>query len=98
GFASEVVELIVAQFWDERTATFFFTAADHEALIFRPEEAIDGAQPSAAAMALTALIRLGRLTGDPGLLRIAQAGLKRHEPMIRQAPMASGQLLIALDL
>jgi uncharacterized protein YyaL (SSP411 family) len=48
-------------------------------------------------MAATALLRLGKLTGNAKYLDVAEATLKGAIGLMEASPMAAGQLLIALD-
>ena len=50
-------------FWDNERGGFYFTAADGEALIVRPKELSDGANPSGNSVMMSNLLRLARLTG-----------------------------------
>ena len=60
--ALDLTEVMLDQFWT-RSRGFFFTARDHEVLLTRMKETHDGSTPSGNAMAVTVLLRLGRLTG-----------------------------------
>lgn len=96
--AEKLLKLMLREFWDESQNTFFYTPKTHEALILRPKEFQDGALPSASGMAITALARLGKLTGNPLYLEHAEKALKSHRDFLQQAPMACGQMLLALEL
>ncbi|MEM6656138.1 MAG: thioredoxin domain-containing protein, partial [Planctomycetota bacterium] len=77
---------------------FFYTADDHERLITRGKDLTDNATPGGNSLAATALVRLGKLTGDAKHLDAAHATLTAAADMMHRAPMAMGQMLIALDL
>lgn len=96
--ANSLTQTLIKEFFDTQTNTFFFTATEHEALLLRPKEIYDGATPSGSSMAITALIRLGRLTGDSKLLQYAEKAIQASEPVIRNSPSAVSQTLVALDL
>jgi uncharacterized protein YyaL (SSP411 family) len=89
---------MLARFEDRERGGFFFTADDHEQLIARNKDWHDASVPSGNAMAATALIRLGKLTGRGDFLDAAGRTLAAARPVIEQSPAAAGQLLIALDL
>ena len=58
---------MIEQFWDEAEGGFFYTGRDHEQLIARTKDPHDNAIPSGNAMAVTALLRLAKLTGRSDL-------------------------------
>ncbi len=92
-----VADSLVEQFWDASSQAFYFTGTDHETLIHRPKETQDGATPAGQSIALTALIRLARLTGRVDLEDIANAGLSKMEPLLRAYPTGFCQALNAVD-
>ena len=91
--ALELARIMIDDFADVEHGGFFFTGRRHEALIARQKDLHDNATPSGNAMAATALVRLGALTGSrrpdqggrsalgvgPGVAR-APAGRRRSEP------------------
>ena len=77
---------------------FFYTGKDHEKLIMRPKDFQDGAMPSSTSLAVTALARLGRLTENAGDRKKAEQALRSHESICRLAPLASGQMFVALGI
>lgn len=95
--ALELAEIMIAQFWDETDGGFYFTGKDHEQLIARTKDPHDNATPSGNAVAVTALLRLAKLTGRNDLLDKAERTLSLFGTVMRTAPMAAGQMLIALD-
>lgn len=95
--ALALTEHLVAQFQDADGGGFFYTSTDHERLIARLKETHDGSTPSGTAMAATALIRLGLLTGQTELLLHAERTLQSAAAVLRDAPTAAGQLLIATE-
>ncbi len=96
--AKNVADGILEQFWDPKEQSFYFTGRDHEALITRPKEVQDGATPSGQSVAVTALLRLTRLTGESAYEDVARAALQGMEPYLKQIPAGVAQMLIALDL
>ncbi|HJT77409.1 MAG TPA: hypothetical protein VJ739_09435, partial [Gemmataceae bacterium] len=95
--AQELAGAMLDQFWDAAGGGFFFTGRDHEALIARAKDPQDGAVPSGNSMAVTALLRLGKLTGRADLLQRAEATLRAFRGLLANHPMAAGQWLTALD-
>ena len=67
---------MIAQFWDEAEAGFYFTGKDHEALIARVKDLHDSSIPSGNSMAVTALLRLRHLTGRTDLADKAERTLR----------------------
>jgi uncharacterized protein YyaL (SSP411 family) len=93
----QLAQRTVEQFSDPDNGTFYYTSSDHETLIARQQDIQDNATPSGYSMAVTALIKLGRLLHDDSL---EQAGVKALEAAgmtIKTRPYAVAQLLIAAD-
>jgi uncharacterized protein YyaL (SSP411 family) len=78
-------------------AGFFYTPHDHEPLIARTKDSQDNATPSGNAQAATALLKLGRICGDPSLRERAGETLETLSGLLSEHPRASGQGLLALD-
>ena len=92
-----LADLMLARFADPAAGGFFFTADDHETLVARPKDIQDSSTPSATAMAVMALLRLGKVTGRTDYLEAAERTLHIFAEMMQQHPMAAGQMLMALD-
>jgi uncharacterized protein YyaL (SSP411 family) len=95
--ATELAEIMISQFWDESSAGFYFVGHDHEKLILREKQANDNATPSGNSMAITALLKLSRLTGNKRYADYAEKALQHFAGGMEQHPMAYGQMLVALD-
>ncbi len=95
--AKRFATTLLEQFWDDAEPGFFFTGRDHEKLITRVKDISDGATPSGMSMAITALVRLGKLTGNTDYLDRAHRALAQMEPLLRLMPRGCGQSLIALE-
>src|SRR4029077_4902394 len=76
---------------------FYFTADDHEALVARQKDWQDSSTPSGNAMAATALLRLGKLTGRRDYTDAAVGTLQAAAGLMERFPSAAGQMLAALD-
>lgn len=99
-WTSEAVNLATAmvdKFFDTQTNTFFFTALDHETLLVRPRDSSDSATPSATAMAITGLYRLGRLTGNEEFLNFAWKSLCAHTPLMAKHPQSMSQMILVVE-
>ncbi len=96
--AASLLDTVLDKFFDADQGTFFYTADDHEALIARTVELTDNATPSGASLAATALLRVGKLTGNASYLEAADQTLQASASMMQRVPIAMGQMLLALDL
>lgn len=96
--AANLMDIVLEKFADPSGDGFFYTASDHEQLITRTKELTDSSTPGGNALAATALLRLGKLTGRTDYLEAATRTLAAAAPLLERAPMAAGQMLLALDL
>ena len=95
--AREIARVMIDQFWDAKEGGFFYTGNDHEQLIARGKDPHDNATPAANSVAVTALLRLVKLTGDADLLARAETTLGLYAELMESRPFATAQMLIALD-
>jgi uncharacterized protein YyaL (SSP411 family) len=95
--AVRLMDIVLDKFADPAGGGFFYTASDHEQLITRTKELTDSSIPSGNSLAATALLRLGRLLGRSDYLDAAERILAAAVPIMQRAPMAAGQMLLALD-
>jgi hypothetical protein len=95
GWAGELVELMLAHFYDEQDGGFFDTSDDHEQLIHRPKDVQDNALPSGNAMATTVLLKLALYTGYQRYWTIAETAVASLANPISEAPTGFGQWLTA---
>ncbi len=95
--ALDLARVMIEQFWDEAEGGFYFTGRDHEQLIARTKDPHDNATPSGNAMAVTALLRLAKLTGRADLRDKAEQTLRLFHPIMEASAMAAAQMLIAYD-
>lgn len=96
-FAREIADALLAHFEDASSGGFFFTAHDHETLIYRPKPFADEALPSGNAVAAFALNRLGHVTGDGFYIDAAKRVLDTAAASLVQAPVVYCTLLSALE-
>lgn len=87
--ANEVTAKQIELFSDERGGGYFFTSNDHEALLARGKDPIDGASPAGNSIAAANLIHLARATKHPGLLTAAEKTIQATAGLIEQAPSAA---------
>lgn len=95
--ASELAGRMIESFRNRENGAFYFTGADHEKLIARTQEFQDSAVPSGNSMAATALIRLGRMQGDQDRVDIGHAAALGAVSLLKRAPGAASQSLIAIE-
>ena len=95
--ADKLTTQMVDHFGDEETGAFYFTADDHEQLIARVKDFQDGSVPGGNALAATGLQMLGRLLGQDQWLERASKIIAAGSSVMRRAPMAAGQMLIAAE-
>jgi uncharacterized protein YyaL (SSP411 family) len=95
--ATELAEVMIAEFTDADAGGFFYTGRSHETLLTRQKDAHDNATPSGNGMAATALIRLAAITGRADLEEAGRLTLQSILAVLENAPMAAGQSLVALD-
>jgi uncharacterized protein YyaL (SSP411 family) len=96
--AVQLMNIVLDKFADPAGGGFFYTASDHEQLIARNKELTDSSIPSGNSLAANAFLRLGRLLGRGDYLDAAEQVLAAGVPIMQRAPMAAGQMLLALDL
>jgi uncharacterized protein YyaL (SSP411 family) len=96
-FARQLLEAVLEHFPDREAGGFFFTSADHEALIHRSKVFGDDATPSGNGVAARVLLRMGHLLGEPRYLTAAERTLRAAWPALVQHPQAHVALLNALE-
>ncbi len=96
--ALALAETVLARFRDAAGGGFYFTADDQEQLIVRNKDFADSAVPSGNAMAATVLLRLAKLTGQASFAEAALETVQAAVDLMRQAPSAASQMLLAADL
>jgi uncharacterized protein len=96
-FARQLLEAVLEHFPDREAGGFFFTSADHEALIHRSKVLGDDATPSGNGVAARVLLRMGHLLGEPRYLTAAERTLRAAWPALVQHPQAHVALLNALE-
>jgi uncharacterized protein len=92
----DLAEGILARFADP-AGGFHDTADDAEALVVRPRDLQDNAVPCGSSMAVTVLLRLAALTGEPGFRAAAERALAGVGPYLARFPTAFAWWLCALE-
>lgn len=96
-FAVRLADTLLERFEDAQAGGFFFTASDHEQLLFRPKQFADEALPAGNAIAAQALTRLGLLLGETRYLDAAARTLRAGWLSLREHPHAHTSMLVALE-
>ncbi len=96
-FAVELAEVLLAHFADGEQGGFYFTADDHEQLVYRPKPYGDDAIPAGNGVAARALLRLGHLLAEPRYLEAAEHTLRNAWSAIMELPHGHNTLLTALE-
>jgi uncharacterized protein YyaL (SSP411 family) len=95
--AVRLAEEILTRFADQQHGGFFYTAADHEALIVRKKDVIDSPVPSGNGLAAALFYRLHRICHRDEYRNAAEATLRACFAWMRQVPTGTFQLLLAMD-
>jgi uncharacterized protein YyaL (SSP411 family) len=95
-FAQQLADVLLEKFYDKNLGGFFFTAHDHETLLYRPKTMADEAIPSGNGVAVRVLIILGYLLGESRYLDAAEKTLKFSWPSIEKFPAEHSTLLLGL--
>ena len=96
--ARELADAIAERFWDDGIAGFYDVPSDHEALITRPRDLLDNAQPSGSSLAVELFLRLGYVTGSASYTDRANTAMAPLTESMARHPHAFGHLLGAADL
>jgi len=92
-----LMEVVLKHFADARQGGFYYTADDQEQLLSRNKDFADSSLPSGNALAAISLLRLGKLTGNQRYLEVAEQTMRQAASLMRRAPGATGQMLMAVD-
>ncbi len=95
--ADRLAGIMLEQFWDTKDGGLFYTSADHEELVTRPKSHYDGAIPSGSSVAVFALLRLAKLTGNEEYEQRGLELLKLYLPFMARVPDQFSNFLCAID-
>ncbi|MFB6220807.1 MAG: thioredoxin domain-containing protein, partial [Halolamina sp.] len=96
GFALSLATVIVDAFYDEENATLYFTAADAEELVARPQELTDQSTPSSVGAAVSLLLDLDGFTNRE-FGEVARETLATHADRVESSPVEHVSLAMAAD-
>ena len=85
-------------FEDAEKGGYFYTASDHQTLLFRTKRTIDGAVPSGSSVSAQNLIYLAEAADLPELKEKAKRAVLAAGNLIDQVPTAAPRMSIAADL
>ncbi|MFO0809492.1 MAG: thioredoxin domain-containing protein [Gemmataceae bacterium] len=94
--AGELAGVMLGRFADA-AGGFFTTAEGQVDLIVRMKDRHDGSTPSGNAMAVAGLLRLAAHTDNSRWREAAETTLRAFRGEMAENPLASGQMLMALD-
>jgi len=95
--ADDLNRRMIDQFWDEGYGGFFFTGKENESLIARSKSPYDNVLPSANAISVFNLVRLGYLTGDDSLRGKAEQTLHLFCNFLSEHPAGFAHMLSGLS-
>ncbi|MSQ16635.1 MAG: thioredoxin domain-containing protein [Dehalococcoidia bacterium] len=95
--AVSLADSMIELFWDEGIGGFYDTGSDHEALVIRPRDIFDNAQPCGGSVASDLLLRLAVVTGNQEYARKGAAPMRALNELMGRAPAGVGHWLAALD-
>jgi uncharacterized protein YyaL (SSP411 family) len=96
--ATATADALIERFADTERGGFFTSASDAERLIVRTKDVLDGATPSANAVAAQALARLGALTGRPAYTEHARRVVDLIGDLLTRHPTAFALTVLTADL
>ena len=94
--AVKLQEKQIELFWDEKGGGFFFTSSDHESLLARAKNPIDGARPSGISVSANNLIYLGVMLKRKDLREKCKATIVGVANLLQQAPSSAPRMLVAV--
>ena len=94
--ARELTDKQLELFWDEENGGFFFTSDDHESLLARTKDPIDGAIPSGSSVSAENLLRLAEETDSARYRDLAEETIESALRGIGSAPAAAPRLMVVI--
>ncbi|SFT10782.1 thioredoxin domain-containing protein [Sphingobacterium wenxiniae] len=94
--AQRLTEEAIHRFFDDETATFYYTAADSEQLIARKSEIMDNVIPSSSSTMVKNLFRLGEMLDEQSYVHIAEQVFANVFPHIKRYGSAYSNWAIQL--
>ena len=95
--AKQLTDKMIGEFYDENDGGFFMSGHSSEVLIARLKNAADEAIPSANAIAILSLLKLGHLLGNKRYIDIGSSSVNAFKKRIDKSPAAHTGILAAAD-
>ena len=96
-FALDLARVVRSEFWDAEAGTLYYTPADGEALVTRPQELNDQSTPSSLGVAAALFADLDLFVPDEEFATITEQVLSTHADRIRGSPLEHASLVLAAD-
>ncbi len=93
--AAELTEKQIELFWDQDSGAFFFTSADHEALIARTKTFSDNVQPAGNTVAAENLTYLATVLKKPDYHSKAKSIVEAGASFMKRVPRYAPRLLLS---
>jgi uncharacterized protein YyaL (SSP411 family) len=94
--ADRLMQLELKLFWDKQNGGFFFTSEDHESLLARSKNPLDGARPSGNSVSAQNLLYLGKTLQKEEYLKYAEKTVHSVSGMLAAAPSAATRMAIVV--
>jgi uncharacterized protein YyaL (SSP411 family) len=86
--AEELQARQLGLFGDEKGGGFFFTASDHEALLARIKDPVDGALPAGNSISVSNLLTLAKLANRPEYVERGERAIQSTAALLESSPTA----------
>jgi len=93
--ADQLMAKQIELFWDEANGGFFYTSNDHEALLARSKNPIDGARPSGGSVSAENLTDLATHLDRPEYLAKAERTIQAVSGLLERSPGAAPRMVTA---
>ena len=87
----------IDSFVDEENGGFYFTSNDHESLLARAKDPVDGVRPAGISMAAVNLVYLGVVLERSDYLELAETTIQSSADLFRNSPASVTQMAIAVS-
>ncbi len=94
--ADRLMQLELKLFWDKKNGGFFFTSEDHESLLARSKNPLDGARPSGNSVSAQNLLYLGKTLKNDDYLQHAEKTVRSVSGMLAASPAAATRMAVAV--
>jgi uncharacterized protein len=94
--AADLTAKQIELFSDQPGGGFFFTSSDHESLLARGKEVVDGAQPAGNSVAVHNLIFLAASKNQPPYLPLATKAISATVAITQASPAAAPLMMTAI--